>query len=424
MTGGGLLIILLILGILAFIVSQVIPLLYPTRVEVADPLALAGAAPVALFADDRVQWRAALHADGTVRFQGKEEHPAATLLGAGDEPVLCWGEPLGGDVLALGKSGRVALAKVGFRTEFVENVAKAVPRDVVPVVTELGPVGNPAGCVGRVTGRDAFTVAVADSDGNVRIVQRSVKTNDFTGETTEVRVERTLQVEGPVGLLAIDREQITDTLFHGTRTPATDWTSPVLGKDGGYRAGLCGEFCEYDPDDAKKLIREGGGLPGGKVTITYNADTGSHRAWVDAVCNSINNALDDERACVAEPVGTFADYRNRITGREMSGPFRAGWQMDYPLIQNFLQPLYYTGASSNDGKWSDERFDDLVDRANRETDPAKAVGLFQQAEEVVRDDMAAIPLWYQNGSAGWSERLSDVRLNPFSVPVYDQIKVS
>ncbi|GAA2282097.1 ABC transporter substrate-binding protein [Streptomyces atrovirens] len=224
--------------------------------------------------------------------------------------------------------------------------------------------------------------------------------------------------------MAIDREQITDTLFHGTRTPATDWTSPVLGKDGGYRAGLCGEFCEYDPDDAKKLIREGGGLPGGKVTITYNADTGSHRAWVDAVCNSINNALDDERACVAEPVGTFADYRNRITGREMSGPFRAGWQMDYPLIQNFLQPLYYTGASSNDGKWSDERFDDLVDRANRETDPAKAVGLFQQAEEVVRDDMAAIPLWYQNGSAGWSERLSDVRLNPFSVPVYDQIKVS
>jgi hypothetical protein len=37
--------------------------------------------------------------------------------------------------------------------------------------------------------------------------------------------------------------------------------------------------------------------------------------------------------------------------------------------------------------------------------------------------MAAIPLWYQNGSAGWSERLSDVTLNPFSVPVYEQIKV-
>jgi ABC-type transport system substrate-binding protein len=97
--------------------------------------------------------------------------------------------------------------------------------------------------------------------------------------------------------------------------------------------------------------------------------------------------------------------------------------MDYPLIQNFLQPLYYTGASSNDGKWSDKSFDRLVDQANAETDAAKAVATFQRAEEVVRDNMAAIPLWYQNGSAGFSERLSDVALNPFSVPVYNEIKV-
>ncbi|WP_055693037.1 peptide ABC transporter substrate-binding protein [Streptomyces prasinopilosus] len=224
--------------------------------------------------------------------------------------------------------------------------------------------------------------------------------------------------------MAINRKQITETLFVKTRTPATDWTSPVLGEDGGFREGLCGDACAYKPDEAKKLIREGGGLPGGKVTLTYNADTGSHKDWVDAVCNSINNALGDERACAGNPVGTFADFRNQITQQKMSGPFRAGWQMDYPLIQNFLQPLYYTDASSNDGKWSNKNFDEFVDRANQESDTAKAVGLFQQAEEVVRDNMAAIPLWYQNGSAGWSERLSDVELNPFSVPVYDQIKVS
>jgi oligopeptide transport system substrate-binding protein len=223
---------------------------------------------------------------------------------------------------------------------------------------------------------------------------------------------------------AIDRDQITDTIFQKTRTPATDWTSPVLGEEGGYKEGLCGDACEYDADAAKKLIKEGGGLPGGQVKITYNADTGSHKQWVDAVCNSINNALDNDQACVGNPVGTFADYRNQITQRKMSGPFRAGWQMDYPLIQNFLQPLYYTNASSNDGKWSNADFDKLVDEANAEEDTAKAVEKFQQAEEVVRDNMAAIPLWYQNGSAGYSERLSNVALNPFSVPVYDRIKVS
>jgi peptide/nickel transport system substrate-binding protein/oligopeptide transport system substrate-binding protein len=223
--------------------------------------------------------------------------------------------------------------------------------------------------------------------------------------------------------MAIDRDQITDTIFQKTRTPAADWTSPVLGADGGYQEGLCGNACEHHPDQARKLIQEGGGLPGGQVRITYNADTGSHREWIDAVCNSINNALHDDRACVGNPVGTFADFRDRIGDKKMPGPFRAGWQMDYPLIQNFLQPLYYTNASSNDGKWSDKEFDRLIDEANAEPDPGKAVQKFRQAEEVLRDTMGAIPLWYQNGSAGYSERLSDVRLNPFSVPVYDEIKV-
>jgi oligopeptide transport system substrate-binding protein len=223
--------------------------------------------------------------------------------------------------------------------------------------------------------------------------------------------------------MAINRAQITDTIFQKTRTPATDWTSPVLGEEGGFKEGLCGDACEYKPEDAKKLIEEGGGLPGEQVKITYNADTGSHREWVDAVCNSINNALDNDKACVGNPIGTFADFRNQMTDRKMPGPFRAGWQMDYPLIQNFLQPLYYTNASSNDGKWTNRKFDKLVDEANAETDTATAVEKFQQAEEVLRDNMGAIPLWYQNGSAGYSDRLSNVKLNPFSVPVYDQIKV-
>ncbi|WP_405601695.1 ABC transporter substrate-binding protein [Streptomyces sp. NBC_01410] len=224
--------------------------------------------------------------------------------------------------------------------------------------------------------------------------------------------------------MAINRQQITDTIFQKTRTPAKDWTSPVLGADGGFSETLCGTACEYNPTEAKKLVTEGGGIPGGQLKVSYNADTGSHKEWVDALCNSINNALGNDQACVGNPIGTFADFRNQIGQHKMPGPFRAGWQMDYPLIQNFLQPLYYTNASSNDGLWTNAEFDKLVDQANAETDTAKAVETFQQAEEVVRDQMAAIPLWYQNGSAGYSERLSNVSLNPFSVPVYDQIKVS
>lgn len=220
--------------------------------------------------------------------------------------------------------------------------------------------------------------------------------------------------------MAINREQITDRIFAGTRTPATDFTSPVLGSEGGYDEDLCGEICEYDPERAKELIEEGGGLPGGTVTLTSNVDTGSHRQWMDAACNSINNALEDTRACTVNPVPTFADFRNQITGESMTGMFRTGWQMDYPLIQNFLQPIFYTNASSNDSGYSSEEFDRLIDEANA-AESDEAIDLFQQAQEVLLEDMPAIPLWYQNGTAGHSERVSDVKLNPFSVPVYTDI---
>ncbi|NXY95656.1 ABC transporter substrate-binding protein [Streptomyces sp. BR123] len=224
--------------------------------------------------------------------------------------------------------------------------------------------------------------------------------------------------------MAINRDEITKQIFRDTRTPAKDWTSPALGEKGGFNPALCGDACTYDPAAAKRLIQEGGGLPGGRMTLTSNVDTGSHRAWMDAVCNSVNNALGQGPVCTVNPVGTFADFRNQQSSYKLTGPFRSGWQADYPLIQNFLQPLYYTGASSNYGKFSDPQFDKLVDEANQEGDPAAAIAKFQDAERILAAQMPAIPLWYQNGSAGYAERLSDVALNQFSVPVYDQIKVS
>ncbi|MBC9711060.1 ABC transporter substrate-binding protein [Streptomyces sp. TRM66268-LWL] len=222
--------------------------------------------------------------------------------------------------------------------------------------------------------------------------------------------------------MAINRDEITKQIFEETRTPAKDWTSAALGDKGGYKD-VCGDACTYNPDEAKKLVAEGGGLPGGKITISSNVDTGSHRVWMDAVCNSINNALG-KGSCTVNPIGTFADFKNQLGAYKFTGPFRSGWQADYPLIQNFLQPLYYKNGSSNYGKFDNKAFNDLVDKANQETDQAKATEDFQNAEKILAEQMPAIPLWYQNGSAGYSDQVSDVTLNQFSVPVYDQIKVN
>ncbi|WP_055590876.1 peptide ABC transporter substrate-binding protein [Peterkaempfera griseoplana] len=219
--------------------------------------------------------------------------------------------------------------------------------------------------------------------------------------------------------MLIDRPSITKTVLAGTYTPATDWTSPVLG-EAGYSKDMLGEFGTYDPAKGKQLIEEGGGIPGGKLTISYNADRGNHKLWVDAVCNTINKALGGG-TCVGNPVGTFASFRDQVTSKQMTGLFRTGWQMDYPTVQDFLEPLYTTNGSSNDGKWSNKEFDKLVGEANAETDSAKAVATYQQAEKLLVQEMPVIPLWYQNATAGYGANIGNVQLNPFSVPVYSQI---
>ncbi|GAA3220010.1 ABC transporter substrate-binding protein [Streptomyces thermocoprophilus] len=224
--------------------------------------------------------------------------------------------------------------------------------------------------------------------------------------------------------MAINRKQITDTIFQKTRTPRHRLDLAGAGQGGRLPGRAVRGVLRLRPG-AGEEADPGGRRPAGRA----GEDLVQRGHRLAQAVGGRRLQLHQQRPRQRQGVrGQPGRHVRRLphqdhAEKKMTGPFRAGWQMDYPLIQNFLQPLYYTNASSNDGKWSNKEFDSLVDQANQETDTGKAIQLFQQAEEVVRDNMAAIPLWYQNGSAGWSDRLSNVKLNPFSVPVYNEIKV-
>jgi oligopeptide transport system substrate-binding protein len=207
--------------------------------------------------------------------------------------------------------------------------------------------------------------------------------------------------------MAIDRDTIIKQIFNGTKVPATGWVSPVVD---GYKADQCGEFCKYDPAKAKALLAEAGGFKGDKITLSYNADA-AHKEWTEATCNSIKQALGVE--CQAVGVVDFATFRSQIADRKMKGMFRTGWQMDYPSIENFLAPIYKTGASSNDGDYSNPEFDkDIVDAAAA-TDPAAANAKYQEAEALLAKDMASIPMWYGKATMGWSDKVTGVKITAF-----------
>ncbi|HSO63898.1 MAG TPA: ABC transporter substrate-binding protein [Ornithinibacter sp.] len=207
--------------------------------------------------------------------------------------------------------------------------------------------------------------------------------------------------------MAIDRDTIIKQIFNNTRVPATGWVSPVVD---GFKAEQCGEFCKFDAAKAKAKLDEAGGFKGDKITLTYNADS-AHKEWTEATCNSIKQSLGVE--CAAVGVVDFATFRAEVGDRKVKGMFRSGWQMDYPSIENFLTPLYGTGASSNDGDYSNPAFDKLLSEAAAATDAAEANTKYQEAEALLAADMPAIPMWYGKSTMGWSENVTGVKITAF-----------
>ncbi|MEE6263297.1 ABC transporter substrate-binding protein [Plantactinospora sonchi] len=206
--------------------------------------------------------------------------------------------------------------------------------------------------------------------------------------------------------MAINRKEITDTIFRGAQTPATSFVSPAVA---GYRENTCGEACVYDPVKAKAQYEAAGGPK--QIKFTYNAD-GGHKPWVDATCNQLKTNLGVDCVGVGEP--KFADLLTKVENKEDVGLIRLGWIMDYPLMENYLGPLYGTGGSSNYYGYSNPEFDNLVKQGSAAKTPEEAIKIWQQAEDILARDMPVIPLRLGQNVFGHSEKVKNVELDKFS----------
>jgi oligopeptide transport system substrate-binding protein len=210
--------------------------------------------------------------------------------------------------------------------------------------------------------------------------------------------------------MAIDREAIMEAIFAGSREPAASVISPVVD---GHREDAC-QYCELDVEAANALLDEAGFDRSQPVELWFNAGAG-HDAYFEAVGNQLRENLKVEYVLRGDL--DFAEYLPLGDAKGYTGPFRLGWSMDYPSPENYLAPLYATDAQppagSNTSFYSNPEFDQLVERGNQAATNEEAIEFYQQAEDLLLEDMPIIPMDFRKELFVWSDKVDNVKVDLF-----------
>jgi len=214
--------------------------------------------------------------------------------------------------------------------------------------------------------------------------------------------------------LAINREQIVEKVFEGTRIPATGIVPPgIVGfQEDGF------QYSKYDPEAAAAMLEEAG-YPGGEglpsITLEYN--TGSGHEDILALVKEDLAAIGIE----SELVGTeWAQYLDKLDQKTYQVG-RLGWIADYPIMDNFLYPLFLSDSGDNYAAYNNPEVDTMLEEARRETDPDARVEMYREIETIVGDEAAIIPIVFYRHTRVASDRVNDGVFSPNGLFNFDQV---
>jgi ABC-type oligopeptide transport system substrate-binding subunit len=181
--------------------------------------------------------------------------------------------------------------------------------------------------------------------------------------------------------MAVDRERLAGRVARGYVFPAGGFLPPEMP---GHSPGI---GLPYDPDEARRLLAEAG-YPGGR---------GFPKLW--GLANHPNKELvgEDVQAQWREILGIevgwrAAAWKKMLYRLEYRPPplFWMGWRADYPDPDNMLR----LGMYRNWAGWEDATYTRLVEQSRRVTDPAQRLALYQQADRLLVEAAAIVPMLY------------------------------
>ena len=207
---------------------------------------------------------------------------------------------------------------------------------------------------------------------------------------------------------AINRQAICDTVFEGSRVPADNFITPGID---GYEEGAW-EAAKYDVEEAKKeleLAKEELGVDEFNITLSCNSGGGHEDIMqmikADLEVIGVNAELDATE---------WAAYLTKLQdGNYQIG--RLGWIADYPIMDNFLYPMFYTGTGDNRSKYSNPDVDKALTEARALVDDAERIAAMQKVNKMIAEDFPVIPVMFYRHMLVCSNRVNEMYCNPMGL---------
>jgi len=216
---------------------------------------------------------------------------------------------------------------------------------------------------------------------------------------------------------AIDKDKLVSLVFRDMQQRADGILPPGMP---GFNEDLSG--LDYDVDRAKELIaasRYGdvSNLP--PVTITTTGWGGLISSGLEAVISEWRSNLGVEvEVRQLEPQRFFYNITE-----EKDEMFYLGWIADYPHPQDFLDILFRIGAENNYGEYSNPEVDTLLERANVELARETSLALYQQAEQMMVEEAACLPLWFDKNYVLVKPYVSEYQINPMGIAMLNTVSI-
>lgn len=201
--------------------------------------------------------------------------------------------------------------------------------------------------------------------------------------------------------MAIDRDAVNKAIYSGINKPATALTPPVME---GTPEGVCGKYCDFDPDAAKKLLADAGGWTG-TMEIVYPGGLGADDLF-QAYANQIRQNLGIKDV-EAKPTTDWAEYWSTLENSTVAGPHFGHWGALYSSQQNTLRNLFTSagGCTLCTGKYTNPEVDQLLTKADGAPSTAEAGKIYADAQKVIIEDFPVVPTFFDRYAYVTSDKI-------------------